>query len=170
MVSNAQARRAWRTWAGRAGKNTAAARREYARQVVDQWAHPDAPYHQRRKAQLLLEQGEKTRAPDWDKLYSALTEICSPWPAPPGQRIERAIGLPQRPFGVQEAIAWWILGQKVTVLLRQERVSEEDLVRARAEHRRSWQEHEAFRTRLREQATNPETFDKPLTVEGQIRQ
>jgi hypothetical protein len=169
VISTMQARRAWRTWAKRAGKNTAAARRGFTRQVVDQWAHPCAPYHQRRKAQLLLEQGEKTGVPDWDKLYSALTEVCSPWPAPQGQRIERAIGISQQPAGVQEAIALWMLGQKVTALLRQERVIEGDLDRARAEHRRGWQEYEASQTRLRQQATNPEAFDRPSTVEGQVK-
>lgn len=169
VVSDTQARRAWRTWA-RASKSTAARRSDNARKIVDQFAHPDAPYHQRRKAQLLIEQGEKERSHDWDRLYSALTEICSPWPAAPGQRVERSVGTPELPFGVQDAIAMWMLRYKVGRLLAQEQVPEASLVEARAEHRLTWQWYEDHRQNFMAQATHPQTFAKPSDLEGQIKQ
>ncbi|MEV0185859.1 hypothetical protein AB0I54_42325 [Streptomyces sp. NPDC050625] len=169
VVSDTQARRGWRTWA-RATRSTAAHRSETARQIVDQFAHPDAPYHQRRKAQLLIEQGEKQRSADWDRLYSALTEVCSPWPAAPGSRIERSIGTPILPFGVREAIATWMLNHKVSRQLAAEAVPEATLVQARAEHRVNWQSYEAQREQFQIQATKPEMFEKPSDLEEQVKQ
>ncbi|MFF3457860.1 hypothetical protein ACFYXH_26760 [Streptomyces sp. NPDC002730] len=168
VIPDSQARRAWRTWARSAGKNTAAKRSEIARKLVDQVAHPAAPYHQRRKAQLLIEQGEKARSPEWGKLYSALTEVCSPWPSPAGQRIERAVEGPDFPVGIREVVSNMMLRQKVTRRLGNEEVSEPLLVEARAEHRRGRQWYEASRSYFQERAVNPETFAEPSDLEAQV--
>jgi hypothetical protein len=170
VVPHTQARRAWRTWARSSGKGNAAWRSDAARAVVDQLAHPDAPYHQRRKAQLVIEEAEKTRTPDWGKIHSVLTAVCSPWPVPHGQLIERAVGTPQFPFGVQERVAMAMLAWRVTLLLATEGVHEAELVAARAEFRRDWGAYESLRTGFQEQATGSALFMKPEDLEQQIKE
>lgn len=170
VVAQAQARRAWRTWAEGATKGTGTHRRDIARAVVDQFAHPSASHRQRRKAQVVIEEGERTGKPDWRKVKSALTEICSPWPAPDGQRVERSIGTPELPFGVEEAIRAWTLQRNAVLLLVKERIPEPVLLEARGEHRDSWAEYQARRPTFRERATRPEMFEEPTNPERSIEQ
>ena len=169
VVSDAQARRAWRTWA-RAQRSSKIRRSDLARAVVDRFAHPDAPWHARRKAQLLLEEGEKTRNFDWGKISSALLQVSSPWLTGTGQRIERGFGLPEFAFGVQEQVAMWMIRDKVNRLLAAEQVQESALVEARAYHRDSWPRYKTDRHRLRERAINPEMFAEPEDLEEQINE
>jgi len=170
VVPHAQARRAWRTWALSVGKSTAARRRDTARAVVRQLAHSDASYAQRRTAELLIEAAEKSRNPDWAKIYSALTSVCSPWPSLPGKGIERGFGVPDLPFGVREAILTWAIRWRATQLLAKEQIDEAVLVEARAEHRQEWQRYLNARTSLQSRATPAEMFDWPEDLEQQIKQ
>jgi hypothetical protein len=170
VIPDTQARRAWRTWAQGAGKNSASRRTKTARAVVAQFAHADAPVQKRRAAQLMLEQAEATQDPDWGKIYSILTQICSPWPAQHGERVERGIGVPESPLGVQEAIGLWISRQAVTQRLANEQVPEAVLVQARAEYRSGQAQYEAARPQLQAAATNPEMFAKPSDGEAQMKQ
>jgi hypothetical protein len=78
VVPTEQARRAWRTFARATGRRTEPGRRKLAEQVVDQIAHPEASYQQRRAALLLIEAGEKSKRPDWEKLAPVIAQIASP--------------------------------------------------------------------------------------------
>jgi len=170
VVPNVQARRAWRTWAQATGVANAVRRRQTARQLVDQFAHPDATYHLRRKAQLVIEECEKIRTPDFDKVYSVLTAVCSPWSVPAGQQIERGIGIPGAPIGVREAVALWALNWKVIRLLLHEQITEEQLAEGRAEFRNDWSNYQQHRALYQAHATDPELFTTPKDPEQNIKQ
>jgi hypothetical protein len=67
--------------------------------------HPAAPAAQVRTAVRRLEDGIRTDQWAWDLVESALTEVCSPWPAPPGRRIERGLFfIDHAPVGVPETV------------------------------------------------------------------
>lgn len=127
-----QARRALRTYAEVESKVSFAAARRGLREVVDAVAHPSVPKRQYRKAIAVVEQAFRARDWDWDLIASALTEVCSPWPAPPGQRVERGLfAWDERPFGVPEVIQAWRTGVEVSAALRTESVGERELDIAR---------------------------------------
>ncbi|WP_104815103.1 hypothetical protein [Kitasatospora sp. MMS16-BH015] len=129
VVLTPQARRAWRTHARATGKQTAARRSETARAIVASLAHPSATIPQRRAAQLVIEEGERTGRIDLPRLTSVLTELCSPWPAQPGApRIERAIPGPFGPVTVQHHIAMWYARHQAVRQLRNEEVNEAALI------------------------------------------
>ncbi|MCX5238948.1 hypothetical protein OG824_27475 [Streptomyces prunicolor] len=168
VVLTPQARRAWRTHARATGRVTAAKRSETARSVVEQLAHPSASLKQRRAAQLVLEEGERTGRIDLERLTSVLTELYSPWPALPGSpRIERAQPGPFGPVTVQHHIAMWKAKQQTITRLRHEEIDESVLDRVRAFHRPMWADYEARRPVLAAgTGAFAAAFAEPTTLEG----
>ncbi|GJF32679.1 hypothetical protein KNE206_53790 [Kitasatospora sp. NE20-6] len=168
VVLTPQARRAWRTHARATGKQTAARRSETARAVVTSLAHPSATIPQRRAAQLVIEEGERTGRVDLPRLTSVLTELCSPWPAQPGTpRIERAIPGPFGPVTVQHHVAMWHARHQAVRRLRNEEIDEATLDRVRAVYRPQWAYYQARRPALAAQAGAFATaFAEPETLEG----
>ncbi|MFE5517967.1 hypothetical protein ACFQ9Q_09590 [Streptomyces virginiae] len=170
VVPVSQARRALRTYAQTTGRTNGARRQENARRIVDQFAHPSAAYHERRTAQLLIEQGEKTRKPDWEKLHAVLTALCSPWRSIGVPLLERGIGRPDVPLTVTDAIVIMMAAQQVTARLRTEQVQEEHLLHARAVHRTSWAKYQAERHQPKPQGTTPGFYAAPEGMEAQLRE
>lgn len=169
VVLTPQARRAWRTHARATGQTTAARRRENVRAIVEQLAHPSASLKQRRAAQLVLEEGERTGRIDLDRLTSVLTELHSPWPAQPGMpRIERALPGPFGPVSVQHHITIWKARQQTIRLLRHEEIDEAELDRVRAIYRPMWAEYQARRPVMATIGTGEFAayFAEPDTMEG----
>ncbi|MGW0312604.1 hypothetical protein [Streptomyces flavidovirens] len=170
IVPAAQARRALRTYAQTTGMTNRARRQDNARRIVDQFAHPSATHHQRRTAQLLIEEGEKTRNPDWGKLHSALTALCSPWRTTGLPLLERGIGRPDMPLTVTDSIVIHVAAQQLTARLRAEQVSEEDLLEARAVHRIDWAKYEAARCQDQPEDTTAGFFAAPEGMEARARE
>ncbi|MEV0472340.1 hypothetical protein [Streptomyces prunicolor] len=171
VVLTPQARRAWRTHARSFGQVTATKRSEGARAVVEQLAHPSASFKQRRAAQLVLEEDERTQQIDLHRLTSVLTELCSPWPTQPGSpRIERALPTPFGPLTVQQVIAMWKATQQTIRRLRHEEIDETALDRARAVHRQTWAEYQVHRSAALAAGAGAftSTIAVPDTVEGQV--
>ncbi|MFE5197954.1 hypothetical protein ACFQ93_30160 [Streptomyces sp. NPDC056601] len=169
VVLTPQARRAWRTHARATGQTTAARRRENVRAIVEQLAHPSASLKQRRAAQLVLEEGERTGRIDLDRLTSVLTELHSPWPAQPGMpRIERALPGPFGPVSVQHHITIWKARQQTIRRLRHEEIDEAELDRVRAIYRPMWEEYQARRPAMATIGTGEFAayFAEPDTMEG----
>ncbi|MEV0938163.1 hypothetical protein ACIBMX_41340 [Streptomyces phaeochromogenes] len=166
VVLTPQARRAWRTHARAAGRTTAAKRSKNARDVVDQLAHSEASFKQRRTAQLVIEEGEKTGRIDMAKLTSALTELCSPRPSQPGiPRIERALPGPFGPITVQHHIAMWHARSKTISQLRHEEIDESRLDQVRAVHRTDRADYKARRQAAAD-GQFAAYFAEPTTLEG----
>ncbi|MFD7030060.1 hypothetical protein ACFWAR_18655 [Streptomyces sp. NPDC059917] len=161
VVSVAQARRALRTYARTAGRANATRRREVARRVVAQFAHPSATHQQRRTVQLLVEEGEKSGRPDWARLHSALTAVCSPWPTAGVPLLERGIGRPDAPLTVTDSIVLRVAAERLRARLGGEQVPEEDLLRARTVHRADWARYEAARGRPQPEGTTSGFFAVP---------
>ncbi|MEU1824182.1 hypothetical protein ABZ502_17365 [Streptomyces abikoensis] len=170
IVCAAQASRALRTHARATGKSNEARRRDSARQILDQFAHPTATYRQRRTAQLLLEDAAATRRPDWGKIHTALTAACSPWRSEGVPLLERGIGLPGNPMTVTDAVVVWAAQQRVTARLAQEAVAPTDLLQARTLHREQWAAYEANRAALEAQSMTSGFFAKPDDAEAQARE
>ncbi|MFD8638160.1 hypothetical protein [Streptomyces sp. NPDC059533] len=170
VVPVAQARRALRTYAQTTGKTNRARRQENARRIVDQFAHPSATHQQRRTAQLLIEEGERTRDPDWGKLHSALTALCSPWRTAGLPLLERGIGRPDIPLTVTDSIVIKVAAQQLTARLRAEQVREEDLLEARRVHRIDWARFEAARSRSQPEGTTPGFFAALQGMEARARE
>lgn len=170
VVPVEQARRALRTYAQTTGKTNKARRQDNARRIVDQFAHPSATYHQRRTAQLLIEEGEKTRKPDWGKLHAALTALCSPWRTAGLPLLERGIGRPDMPLTVTDSIVIMVAGQRLTARLRAEQVREQDLLEARTVHRSEWAVYEAARGQKQHEGTTPGFFAAPEGMEARVRE
>ncbi|MFI9324890.1 hypothetical protein ACIGXI_34640 [Kitasatospora aureofaciens] len=167
IVLTPQARRAWRTHARATGKQTAARRKQTARAIVASLAHPSATIQQRRAAQLVIEEGERTGRIDLPRLTSVLTEVFSPWPAQPGTpRIERAIPGPFGPVTVQHHIAMWHAKHQAVRLLRNEEIDETTLDRVRTVYRPEWADYQARRSALAARAGALATaFAEPATLE-----
>ncbi|MFJ8212594.1 hypothetical protein [Streptomyces sp. NPDC096033] len=170
VVPVGQARRALRTYAQTTGKTNRARRQENARRIVDQFAHPSATYQQRRTVQLLIEEGERTRKPDWAKLHSALTALCSPWRTVGVPLLERGIGRPDMPLTVTDSIVLKVAAQRLTARLGAEEVREEDLLEARRVHRIDWAQYEAARSRQHPAGTTPGFFAAPEGMEARARE
>ncbi|MFJ5546728.1 hypothetical protein [Streptomyces sp. NPDC093225] len=170
VIPVAQARRALRTYAQTTGKTNRVRRQENARRIVDQFAHPSATYQQRRTTQLLIEEGERTRNPDWGKLHSALTTLCSPWRSAGLPLLERGIGRPDMPLTVTDAIVIKVAAQQLTAQLRAEQVREEDLLEARRVHRIDWAQYEAARSQQQPEGTTPGFFAAPEGMEARARE
>lgn len=170
IVPVSQARRALRTYAQSAGKKNRARRQDNARRIVEQFAHPSATYHQRRTAQLLIEVGEKTRRPDWERLHSALTAVCSPWPTAGMPLLERGIGRPDMPLTVTDSIVIMVAAQQLTARLRVEQVRDEDLLEARTVHRIDWARYEEARVQNQPEGTTPGFFAAPEGMEARVRE
>ncbi|WP_406858739.1 hypothetical protein ABZO31_00055 [Streptomyces sp. HUAS MG47] len=168
VVLTPQARRAWRTHARATGKQTAARRSETARAIVESLAGSSATIPQRRAAQLVIEEGERTGRIDVARLTSVLTELCSPWPAQPGvPRIERALPGPFGPVSVQHHIAMWHARHQAVRRLRNEEIDEATLDRVRAVHRPQWADYQVRRSELTAQVGAFATaFAEPGTLEG----
>ncbi|GHE54224.1 hypothetical protein GCM10018785_24650 [Streptomyces longispororuber] len=146
IVLTPQARRAWRTHARATGTTTADRRRENVRAIVEQLAHPSATPRQRRAAQLVLDEGERTGRIDIVRLTAVLTSLTSPWIGQPGNpRIERALPGPYGPVPVQHHIAVWKARERVIRLLRREEIDESELDRVRAVFRPEWTDYEVRR-------------------------
>jgi len=173
VVPTEQARRAWRTYARASGLQTASGRLENARKVIGQIAHPEASYRQRRIAQLLLEDGEKTKQPDWGKLTAVLTDLCSPWPAMPGvPRIERAMGVPEYPVTAQHFLVMWQVHQQVTRRLFTEEIDCGVLDTVRAAHRPQWAAYQSHQRPAMQACGGllAQFATEPATLEGQIKE
>ncbi|MFM9647806.1 hypothetical protein ACKI1S_16860 [Streptomyces galilaeus] len=169
VVLTPQARRAWRTHARATGQTTAVRRSENVRAIVEQLAHPSASHKQRRAAQLVLEEGERTGRIDLDRLTSVLTELHSPWPVQPGMpRVERARPGPFGPVTVQHHIAMWKARQQTIRRLRHEEIDEPELDRVRAVYRPMWADYQARRPALAAIGAGEfaSYFAEPDTLEG----
>ncbi|MGW9032837.1 hypothetical protein ACWGQ5_54780 [Streptomyces sp. NPDC055722] len=94
-------------------------------------AHPSASVKQVRTAKLLIEQGMKTGDWKWELVESALTEVCSPWPAPAGKRIHRGLGARDLSIGIPEVVRSMKNKHDMILSLRDEGVSTEQLDEAR---------------------------------------
>ncbi|MFJ7208915.1 hypothetical protein ACIQWR_35965 [Streptomyces sp. NPDC098789] len=170
VVPVAQARRALRTYARTTGKANATRRRDTARRVVEQFAHPSATHQQRRTVQLLVEEGEKSGRPDWARLHSALTAVCSPWPTAGVPLLERGIGRPDAPLTVTDSIVLKVAAERLRARLGAEQVQEEDLLRARSVHRTDWARYETARGREQPEGTTPGFFAVPEGAEARARE
>lgn len=137
---------------------------------MGQFAHPSATHQQRRTAQLLIEEGERTRNPDWGKLHSALTILCSPWRAAGLPLLERGIGRPDFPLTVTDSIVISVAAQQVAARLRVEQVREDDLLEARRLHRIDWAHYEAARSQQQPEGTTPGFFAVPEGMEARVRE
>ncbi|MFF7758992.1 hypothetical protein [Streptomyces griseorubiginosus] len=169
VVLTPQARRALRTHARATGQTTAVRRRENIRAIVEQLAHPSASLKQRRAAQLVLEEGERTGRIDMDRLTAVLMELYSPWPVQPGMpRIERAVTGPFGPVTVQHHIAMWKARQQTIRRLRHEEIDELELDRVRAVFRPDWADYQARRPALATIGAGEFAayFAEPDTMEG----
>lgn len=127
--------RALRSYTLRADRIPAFKHRQSAKELVENVAHPSAPPVQIRKAVRVIEHASITGKWPRDRIESALTEVCSPWPAPPGQRIERPVNFGHRPLGVSEVLEHLYNEVKVREALRHERVSVTQLDEARRRYR-----------------------------------
>ncbi|MGW3036382.1 hypothetical protein ACWDCB_34875 [Streptomyces sp. NPDC001178] len=144
-------------------------RRENVRAIVEQLAHPSATVKQRRTAQLILEEGERTGRIDVDRLTAVLTELYSPWPIQPGMpRIERAMPGPFGPVPVQHHIAMWKAKQQTIRRLRHEEIDEPELDRVRGVYRQMWVDYQARRLALATIGAGEFAayFAEPDTMEG----
>ncbi|MFF2954109.1 hypothetical protein ACFVVU_22550 [Kitasatospora sp. NPDC057965] len=171
-IADDQARRALRTYAKKAGANTAARRKATARAVVDQFAHPDAPRGVRLRTENLLIDGERRRDPDWGELRSAMEELAAPWRHYGLPRLdERTLGLPEAPVTFDYAVAIWMLKSEVRKRLETESLGPAPLLRARAEFSRGWAEYQRDREGLAARAgTNSTTFTAPADLEAHARE
>ncbi|WP_205041783.1 hypothetical protein, partial [Streptomyces cinnamoneus] len=169
IVHTPQARRAWRTHARATGQTTAVRRGKNVRAIVEQLAHPSATLKQRRVAQLVLEEGERTGRIDIGKLTAVLTELYSPWPVQPGMpRIERALPGPFGPVSVQHHIAMWKAREQTFRRLRHEEIDENELDRVRAVYRPMWADYQARRPAMATIGDGEFAayFAEPDTMEG----
>lgn len=169
IVLTPQARRAWRTHARATGQTTAVRRRENVRAIVEQLAHPSATLKQRRAAQLVLEEGERTGRIDLNRLTAVLTELSSPWPVQPGMpRIERALAGPFGPVPVQHHITMWKAREQTIRRLRHEEIDEQELDRVRTVFRPDWADYQARRPAMATMGAGEFAayFAEPDTMEG----
>ncbi|MCX5417962.1 MULTISPECIES: hypothetical protein [unclassified Streptomyces] len=169
IVPTPQARRAWRTHARAAGQTTAVRRGQNVRTLVEQLAHPSATHKQRRAAQLVIEEGERTGRIDINRLTWVLTELNSPWSTQPGMpRIERALPGPFGPISVQHHIAMWKARQQTFRNLRHEEIDETELDRVRTVYRPSWADYQASRPAMATIGAGEFAayFAEPDTMEG----
>ncbi|MFD6989273.1 hypothetical protein [Streptomyces sp. NPDC059943] len=171
VVSDAQARRALRTYARNAGISSAGRRRTTAAKVVEQFAHPLATPRQRRAAHAWIRDGEVTRKPNWDAVADALSAVASPWRARGLPEIVRGFGPPDAPVTTDHVVAMWELDWQVTQKLAVEEVSEAVLRRAREEHRDTWRNYQTVRSDWASRAgTMASLFDLPDDQEQAARQ
>jgi hypothetical protein len=171
VIPDTQARRALRTWAQSAGVAPGPRRRSTARKVVAQFAHPSATSGQRRIAEQLIREGEKSRKPDFDTIAEALSTVASPWRAQGLPEIVRGLGPAVAPITTDQAVAMWELGLQVNEQLVFEAVSEQVLRRAREEHRHNWQEYQGARPQWASQAFSmQDIFKLPVDQEQAARQ
>ncbi|MFF3312936.1 hypothetical protein [Streptomyces sp. NPDC002952] len=169
IVLTPQARRAWRTHARATGQTTAVRRSENVRAIVEQVAHPSATARQRRIAQVVLTEGERTGRMDIERLTTVLTDLASPWPVQPGSpRIERARPGPFGPVSVQHHIVMWKARQQAIRRLRHEEIDETELDRVRAVYRPMWADYKARRPTMAASGAGEFTayFAEPDTMEG----
>lgn len=169
VVLTPQARRAWRTHARAAGRTTAVCRSQNVRTIVEQLAHPSATLRQRRAAQRVIEEGERTGRIDIGRLTAVLTELYSPWPVQPGMpRIERALPGPFGPVSVQHHIALWKAREQTIRRLRHEEIDETELDRVRAVYRPEWADFQARRPAMAAIGAGEFAayFAEPETMEG----
>ncbi|MER7728575.1 hypothetical protein [Streptomyces sp. NPDC096323] len=169
IVLTPQARRAWRTHARATGQTVAVRRSQNVRAIIEQLAHPSATLKQRRAAQLVIEEAERTGRMDIDRLTSVLTALNSPWPIQPGMpRIERARPGPFGPISVQYHIAIWRARQQTIRRLRHEDIDEAELDRVRAAYRPEWADYQARRPALATIGAGEFAayFAEPDTMEG----
>ncbi|MEU1307213.1 hypothetical protein [Streptomyces shenzhenensis] len=110
--------------------------RGIAQLMVDATAHPSAPAKTRRGAVLILTDCLHKGSWDTEAMHSALTSVTSPWPAPPGQRVERTLGVDPTglPLGITEILAEFQASRWVLDLLRAEQVGTADLEAARRKY------------------------------------
>ncbi len=172
VITDEQARRALRTYARSAGARSAARRRLTARQVVDQFAHPEASRAQRQMVEGLLVEGETIKRPRWDLLGPAMRDLASPFRTDGLPRLdERTIGLPDMPMTFDAAVATWMLKLEVTRSLTAESVSTDVLLAARAEFRAGWARYQGDRARLQERAgASAAMFAMPDGTEARVRE
>jgi hypothetical protein len=169
IVPTTQARRAWRTHARATGQRTADSRKQNVRAIVEQLAHPSATLKQRRTAQLVLEDGERTGRIDIARLTAVLTELCSPWPVQPGMpRIERVLPGPFGPISVQHHIAMWKARERTVRCLRNAEIDETELDRVRAVYRPMRTDYQARRPAMATIGAGEFAayFAEPATMEG----
>ncbi|WP_035844073.1 hypothetical protein [Kitasatospora azatica] len=171
VVPTEQARRAWRTYARATGRHTGPGRRRLAQRVVEQLAHPEATYRQRRTALLLIEAGEKSKQPDWEKLSPVIAQLASPWLVPGTPRIERSLGPAWLPGTATQLVGMWWATQQVTELLLNKRIKEPVLDEVRAVFRASWSDYQARRAGMA--AASGEygrMFAPPASAEARIKE
>ncbi|MQT05054.1 hypothetical protein [Streptomyces jumonjinensis] len=171
VVTDSQARRALRTYARSAGVGSDGRRRETARKVVEQFAHPLATPGQRQVAAAWIRAGEKSRNPRWDPLADALSTVASPWRSRGLAEIVRGVGPAAAPMTTDQVVAMWELAFEVNQRLAIESVDEAVLRHAREEHRRNWEGYQAVRLDWKAQAGPlADIFEMPDDQEQAARQ
>ncbi|AJF70373.1 hypothetical protein [Streptomyces vietnamensis] len=133
-IPTEQARRALRTFCQQQFQLPQGSLQDNAAMLVRLVTHPDAPRAQIRKATLVLENALATKQVRWDIVESALTEVCSPWPARPGQRIERGLLLDGEPAGIPEFVDGLRAIHQAAVALAAEQITAEQLDEARSRY------------------------------------
>ncbi|QNP71525.1 hypothetical protein IAG44_20230 [Streptomyces roseirectus] len=171
VIPDIQARRALRAWAQNAGINSHPHRRDTAKKVIKQFAHPLATTGQRRIAQQWLLEGESSRKPNFDAIAEALSNIASPWRSRGVPEIIRGIGPADAPVTTDQVVAMWEFTLQVTQSLALETVPEHVLRRALQEHRQYWQEYQNIRPKWEAQAGDmADIFELPTNQEQAARQ
>jgi hypothetical protein len=135
-IPTEQVRRALRTLSLAQEKVARVKARKNARMIVQLVAHPSAPPVQIRKAVYLLEQSMKKGDWRWDLVESALTEVCSPWPALAGRRVERGLTTCGKPVGVPDLVRHVRRTHEMVSVLSAEQVGVEQLDAARCRFQR----------------------------------
>lgn len=177
IVTDQQARRALRTYAHGIGHLPAPARAAAARKIVGQIAHPNARPAERRAAEQMLVRVEKTAyetgemdLAGWEKLYSILLDLSHHVDVRLAG-LERGLGPAVAPFGIAELTASWMATLRTKVLLSAEKIPEETLTQARAEHIRDWARYQNLvRPTLHERSTDVHMFAAPEDAEDAARQ
>ena len=176
VVTDQQARRALRTYAKGMGRLPASARTVAAKRVVDQIAHADAVPALRRAAEQLLANVEKTayttrriEAADRERLYSLLIDLTHDVDLRLSG-FERGLGPPQAPLVLAQLFGSWVARLRMSVVLRGEQVTEQELAEARAEHVAEWARYQQVRPGLHAASGGDRMFAAPPDEEEGYRQ
>jgi hypothetical protein len=177
IVTDQQARRALRTYSHGMGHLTAQARTEAARALVDQIARADANAGQRRLAERLIVEAEKSayatrlaQPADQERLYAVLLDLTHSVDLRLAG-FERGLGPPVAPYALAQLFGKWMATLRMSVVLASEQVPEHELAEARAEHVREWARYQNIqRPRLYEQTRGDRMFAPPADAEDAMRE
>lgn len=176
IVTDEQARRAFRTYADGMGHLPAEGRRANAHAIVDQIARQDATASQRSLAERLLAEAEKTAhttrrmgLADQERLYGVLLDLTHSVDLRVAG-FERGLGPAAAPYLLFQLFGKWMATLRMSVVLATEQIPEHELAAVRAEHIRDWNRYQnVIRPRLYEQ-TGGNMFAPPADAEDAMRE